>query len=355
MFEHSVKSYYKWVKNSKTKFKSYHLFACDVSIILLPNNASTRSLGTHKYRDKEIASIKLSVYFDVKAKIIAKVDIYSKLVSDLFCVIASDISKIPDNVISIFDRGYGSTLLAYLHCIHNKKYVVRLKTDFSNVVKAFILSEETDICVTEKLGENARKSAKLQGIILEKKAVVTYRLVKIILSTGEIEVLMTNLPDTFTLQDLNYIYKCRWGIEDCFKVLKSNQMLCIFSGYSAHVVLQDIWSNLMFYNLQTINLLATQQALSKKNKERKKQPSKNKKKENKGYQINRNIALGTLKSCFTAIFTCKNTDLAAIIDKLKNIYLNNLELICDKNPPRGANKLGKRERNSTEQNYKRAI
>lgn len=102
------------------------------------------------------------------------------------------------------------------------------------------------------------------------------------------------------------------GIEDCFKVLKSNQMLCIFSGYSAHVVLQDIWSNLMFYNLQTINLLATQQALSKKNKERKKQPSKNKKKENKGYQINRNIALGTLKSCFTAIFTCKNTDLAAI-------------------------------------------
>ena len=355
MFEKSVEKYYKWAKSNNTKFKGFRLWACDVSILLLPNNASTRELGIHKYGEKEIASIKLSVYFDAKAKIIAQVDIYGKQLSDLFCAIKSDISRIPDNVISIFDRGYGSTLLAYLHSLHNKKYVIRLKTDFSNTVKDFVLSKETDILVREKLGENACKSAELQGITVAKGVMVSYRLVKIVLSTGEIEVLMTNLPDTFTLEHLSYIYKCRWGIEDCFKVLKSNQMLCIFSGYSAHVVLQDIWSNLMFYNLQTINLLATKQALSKKNKKRKKQPSKNKKKENKGYQINRNIALGELKSYFTAIFTCKNSDLTSLIDKLKIVYLDNLELVCDKNPPRGANKLGKRERNSTERNYKRAI
>ena len=118
MFEKSVEKYYKWAKSNNTKFKGFRLWACDVSILLLPNNASTRELGIHKYGEKEIASIKLSVYFDVKAKIIAQVDIYGKQLSDLFCAIKSDISRIPDNVISIFDRGYGSTLLV-LHLIND--------------------------------------------------------------------------------------------------------------------------------------------------------------------------------------------------------------------------------------------
>jgi Transposase DDE domain len=354
-FEESVKSYYKHVRSSKNKFKKYRLWACDTSVLSLPDNVSTRELGIHKYRETEIAAVKLSVYFDVMAKIISQVHIFNKSISDLFCAIQSEIANIPFDVISIFDRGYGSTLLAYLHSFHNKMYVIRLRADFSTTVKDFLLSGLSEAWINEKLGENAYRSAKLLGIMLPKNTMITYRLVRIVLSTGEIEVLMTNLSDTFTLENLNYIYKCRWGVEDCFKVLKSNQMLCLFSGYSAHVVLQDIWSNLMFYNLQTISLLVTEKEVAKKNKKRKANPSKNKKKKNKGYKVNRNIALGTLKNSIIALFTCEKSALSALIEKLKTTYINNLELVCDKNPPRGANKLGKRERNSTETNYKRAI
>lgn len=59
-------------------------------------------------------------------------------------------------------------------------------------------------------------------------------------------------------------------------------------------------------------------------------------------------------------FTCKEklsfSNICLLISSLlKNVYLNNLELVYDKNPPRGSNKLGKWERNSTERNYKRVI
>ena len=161
-FKESVKSFYKHVKGNKIKFKHcglyYRLWACDSSSVSLPNNASTRTLGVRKCKEKEVASVKLSVFFDVKAQIIAQVSIIDKSISDLFGVIQSGIENIPTGVIAIYDRGYGALLLGYLHSVYDKKYVVRLKTDFSNVVKAFIASEETSIWVNEKLGENAHKS-----------------------------------------------------------------------------------------------------------------------------------------------------------------------------------------------------
>ena len=203
--------------------------------------------------------------------------------------------------------------------------------------------------------ENACKSAVLLNIPFCKGATVRYRLVKIVLSTGEIEVLMTNLPDSFTISDLSYIYKCRWGIEDCFKVLKSNQMLAIFSGYSATSVSQDIWSNLLFYNIQTITLIEAEKKLEAVNEKRANKPSKCKKKENKGYKINRNLAAGILKGVYKNSFIFKHKKLAKLLNNLTNLYGMNLELMCDKNPPRGGGKLKKQERHKTEYNYKRAF
>jgi hypothetical protein len=356
IFNVVVESYYKYaLQKSAHKFKSYRLWACDTSIQLLPDNTSTQKLGIQKYGEIEIASIKISAYFDVKAKIIACAGIFDKSISDLFCCLSKQVINIPSNVISIYDRGYGSLLLAYLHDLYGKKYVVRLKTDFSNAVKRFVSSTDTDIWITEKLGESARKSAKELNIPFVKGATVRYRLVKIVLSTGEIEVLMTNLPDTFTISDLSYIYKCRWGIEDCFKVLKTNQMLAIFSGYSATSVLQDIWSNLLFYNLQTITLIEAEKKLDVVNKKRANKPSKRKIKENKGYKINRNLAIGILKIEYKKIFVFEHKKLSKLLNTLTNLYGMNLELMCDKSPPRGGGKLKKQERHKTEYNYKQAF
>lgn len=351
-----VEYYYHYqLKKATQKYQGYRLWACDCSIQLLPDTDSTRALGKHKYRDSVIASIKIGAYFDVLSQVIARAGIFDKSESDLFCCLKEQLASLPKDVLSIYDRGYGSLLLGYLHNFHDTKYVVRLKTDFSNTVKAFMDSPLQEMWIEEPLGYNALDSAKLLGIEIPKGATVAYRLAKVLLSTGETEVLMTNLPDTFTIPNLSHIYHCRWGIEDCFKVLKTIQMLGIFSGYSGKAVQQDIWSNLLFYNLQTILIQEADIKLQALNEKRKNKPSKNKKKANKGYKINRNIATGTLQRNYQLLFKSKQTDLQGIVDNLVTTYLQNLELIRDKDPPRGANKLGKRERHTTEYNYKRAF
>ena len=101
-------------------------------------------------------------------------------------------------------------MVAYLHSFYSKKYVLRVRVDFSTTVTNFLASGAKEIWINEELGENAHKSAKLLGILLPKNTMVTYRLVRIVLNTVELEVLMTNLPYSFTLGNLSYIYKCRW-------------------------------------------------------------------------------------------------------------------------------------------------
>jgi hypothetical protein len=184
---------------------------------------------------------------------------------------------------------------------------------------------------------------------------ITYRLVKIILSTGETEVLMTNLDESFTISDLSEIYRLRWGIETAFNGIKNHQMLGTFSGYSALVIRQDIYCNLLFYNLHTISMLDSEEKLRKINERRKKKPSKNKKKENKGYQINRNVGTNTLRMHLWDLFTCKEKDLVSIIEKMQEIYLQSLEIIKDCDKERKRKMMRMNDRHHTEINYKRGF
>lgn len=60
-------------------------------------------------------------------------------------------------------------------------------------------------------------------------------------------------------------------------------MLGIFSGYSEEVILQDIWANLLFYNMESITHLEANLRGKQISQKRKNKPCKNKKKENFGY------------------------------------------------------------------------
>ena len=55
-----------------------------------------------------------------------------------------------------------------------------------------------------------------------KKWTIDLRIVTITLQTGEKEVLLTNLPqEIMTIEDLEYIYNKRWGIETNYNTLKN--------------------------------------------------------------------------------------------------------------------------------------
>lgn len=255
----------------------------------------------------------------------------------------------------IYDRAYGSHILVFFHELYQTEFVIRPKTDFSNTVKKFIESTDNDVYITDQMTERAYKRLEEYGIRKSKMDTISYRLVKVVLSTGEVEVLMTNLDKTFVLSDLSEPYRLRWGIETCFFCLKSFQMLGIFSGYSALAVKQDIFVNLILYNLQTILQMESERKAVAISEKRKKNPSKKKKKTNQGYKVNRNIGTNTVRMYLKELFLSSDSDLLKTINKMTKLFLLSLEIVKETSKERVRKMLIQNDRHHTEGNYKRGF
>jgi hypothetical protein len=157
------------------------------------------------------------------------------------------------------------------------------------------------------------------------------------------------LPDTEETRKIG-IHKNQYKAVASIKI-----MLGIFSGYSEQVILQDIWCNLLFYNMQSItNLEAILQAeaLSKK---RKNKPSKNKKKENGGYQVNRNVGAGILRSYWFDLWEKTGEALEKVLAAMQIYYLQSLEMVKPKKAERKRKMIRTNDRHQTEFNYKRGF
>jgi Transposase DDE domain len=354
IFNKIVSLFYQF--HTPNTFKGFLLWACDTTVQLLPDNEETQKIGIHKNQYKEVASVKISTYFDILNQIITSVALFDKRKSDLLCTIESQIARVPKHVIAIYDRAYGSQILAFFHDLYGSKYVIRLRVDFSNTVKNFIKTSDNEVIITECLTEKTYKRLEGFGIRKSKLDMITYRLVKVILPTGETEILMTNLGNDFTISDLSELYRLRWGVETCFNSIKNHQMLGTFSGYCETAVKQDIWCNLIFYNLQSISMLGAEVSLKALNEKRKKSPSKRKKKENQGYKLNRNVGTSTLRRYLPRLISpAYFSKIGFFLEEMRGYYLQSLELVKATQKERPRKLIRQNARHHTEKNYKRGF
>lgn len=79
------------------------------------------------------------------------------------------------------------------------------------------------------------------------------RIVKIPLSNGMVEYLVTNLPKArFPLHELKKLYHMRWGIETSFLHLKYNIALAYFHARKRSFIRQEIYARMIYYNLVSL-------------------------------------------------------------------------------------------------------
>ena len=76
------------------------------------------------------------------------------------------------------------------------------------------------------------------------------RIVNIKLETGEIETLITNLPqETMSKEQLKEIYDARWGIECAYKTLKQRLQIQNYTAQTEIGIQQDIYATFLLYNI----------------------------------------------------------------------------------------------------------
>lgn len=239
----------------------------------------------HENQYGRVPSIRWLCTYDVLNKVITDVVLHSRREAEV-TVVLDQIEHIPKDVIVIYDRGFASYAVPWLHMHYGSNCIVRVKTSFNPIVIDFVQSGDKERFVETSMPERATRSLRKLGFKVKRSDLIRYRLIRVDLPTGETEVLMTTLfnRNKFHHRHFANLYALRWGVETCFHILKSYFQAAVFASFSSNSIEQELWALFALFNIQTIcntSLINELKLISAKRKY--------------NYQLNRNVGLGYLK------------------------------------------------------------
>lgn len=208
----------------------------------------------------------------------------------------------------LFDRGYPSINFAIELSKQGFKFCFRLSTAWKEAYQ--LLKDNDDVIWHLPKGRRYKE----YGVEYRLKEGISFRLIKIVLSTGETEVLLTNLEAGFSIEQINALYAMRWQIEECYKRLKQVAQIEFFSGKTVSAIEQDFHARMLMLNIATlIETQELQPSIDHYQKQNRKRPHKRKQ------QVNRTVVYAALKNDFYNL-VLKDTELTLkkVLDLLRN-------------------------------------
>lgn len=309
------------------KFWGFRLLAVDGSKIALPDNQELRDeFGTLSWKNGKEHEIQgerpyalVSVLYDVLNRIALDATLNKAKAYEVDLAIAH-LAHTKAGDLLIMDRNYPSyRMLAELNQ-HNRDFVVRCSAASFTVARQMLKGEGTDsqIFTLTPCAEQMPLIKKL-GLPTSLKV----RFVRVRLSTGEYEVLVTSLLDEFLYPTLDFLelYRLRWGIETFYGLLKNRLALENFTGTCVEAINQDFHVTVYLSGLESLLTDAAQAQLTAK---KTKYPQ----------TVNRAVSFNTIKNyALDLLFSDMNTDL--LLEKLTALFLTNPILARPhRNPPR---------------------
>lgn len=226
--------------------------AIDGTTLMLPNHASVKEeFGSHKFgpkADKERSMAKASVLYDVLNLIAVDSQIDSYVTSEKE-LLNRHLEYLKPNDLLLMDRGYPSKALFFKLMARGVHFCTRMKEDWWLDVKAFKESGEKEALVSFKLPVKDRKQ--LDDFPEIQDQIIQCRLLRIVLESGEIEILCTSLTDfeKYLYEDFSQLYHYRWNEEEAYKMLKCRVEVENFSGKTAKSIRQDFFAKMFLLTL----------------------------------------------------------------------------------------------------------
>lgn len=338
-----VNEFYSDNEASVKLWNGFRVLAVDGSRLTLPRTQELKEIygETKSQNSNGVVQARVSVLYDVLNNIVLE-GIMSPLSVGEGNLAKQHLAIASEKDLIIYDRGYPSFDLIYNHTKENVDYIIRVKTDFSNITKAFADSGKTSQTVDISPGQHKGYSNKPYN----KEATIKVRLIRVELTSGQIEILITSLLDSkkYSQKIFKELYFKRWGVETYYDELKNKLKVEHFSGYSHQTVLQDFYAALFISNIQTIIVTDLEDEI--------KQGAQNKKYE---YKVNNNMSYGLMKDkIISLLFSNPNTE--EVDRELKALLLKNLVPIRpNRTNPRNHDQYARRRKPKVLKNQKDAI
>lgn len=320
IYKDYLEDFYDNYPEENKRYKGYNICAVDGSMIEIPNTQEMREEYKSQKNSsgkRESARARVSGIYDVENgfmidAIITDCGEGEKELAKRNIENAGKIIDLEKSII-IFDRGYpGIELIWYLEKL-KIKYIFRLPTRVYEKEKSSMKTEDEwiEIKVEDRLRNIADKEIREE---IKKQKSIKIRMTKVVLETGEIEYLLSNVgKEIITLKEMKETYFKRWQIEIGYDILKNKLHIENFTGRSKITIEQDFYAQIYTFNvLQDIKNTNTRRIQDK---------SKNKKLKYT-YKVNINILAGWLKNILIAVMFAKTEE---EIDNLYKIIVEKAE------------------------------
>lgn len=309
------------------RWKGYRCLGVDGSMIKLPNTLDMQAeFGAIKMKNQHMeettyASALFECCYDVLNRIALK-SVLAPSASYEVEVAMEMLDVVEAEDLLIYDRAYASYVFLATLVSRQKNYLIRCpRNSFKAAASLFEDSEKTwSKVVYLKVPKDQRKTVASKGLAQEIKV----RLVSVVLSTGEIEVLVTSLLDEgLSREDFKEAYHLRWGIEGYYHLLKSRLGIENFTGRTVESVKQDFWSAIFISNLETVLTEETEADMNSSLKE-----DQYKKK------VNKAVSFNVIKNMVFDIFL-NEKDQSKTFKKMDNLFKTNAIVVRpERSPPR---------------------
>jgi hypothetical protein len=237
------------------KWKNMRVLACDGTTLMLPRHKTiaqefgVQHVGPNADVVRHMALA--SVLYDAEnlVPIDSQIASYDHSERDL---LKKHLNYTQKGDLLLLDRGYPAQWLFFLLYAKELDFCIRLSDYNWGVAEKFSKSELQETIVQIELPKKDRSHLDQYPEFHNK--ILSVRLVKVVLATGETEILCTSLlnEEQFPVTDFQELYHKRWTAEEAFKMLKKRIEIENFSGKTAVAIRQDFYAKMFAITLCSV-------------------------------------------------------------------------------------------------------
>lgn len=262
-------------KEELKTYKGYRVLAVDGSALNIYRNPKAESFMVNASATKGYNQLHINPLYDVLNKLYVSCIVEPQPKSDEIGALAWMLAwyGFNEKTLIVADRGYESynTFAHFMERSANAKFLIRVKQNNSamrEIAKLPMMELDTNVSFTITTTQTKEDKENNYIFVQKRKNTeriyspntkngrweykspypMTLRVVRFMLSTGEYETLVTNLPKSFTLQEMKELYHARWGIETAFRELKYSIGLINLHGKSDEFAKQEIYASMIMSN-----------------------------------------------------------------------------------------------------------